>query len=183
MLLKAARSQLLIIDMQERFIPAMHDAARAVERCIRLVEAARLMDIPVSYSEQYPKGLGPTVPALKERLGNAPRYEKMHFSCARDEALAARIESLAEDGRDQLVIAGIEAHVCVLQTATDFGERGLFPFVAADAVTSRAPESVDLALRRLEAGAAEIINSEMTLFEWMEVAGTPTFKAVSPLVK
>jgi len=183
MLLKAARSQLLIIDMQERFIPAMHDAARAVERCIRLVEAARLMDIPVSYSEQYPKGLGPTVPALKERLGNAPRYEKMHFACARDEALAARIESLAEDGRDQLVIAGIEAHVCVLQTATDFGERGLFPFVAADAVTSRAPESVALALRRLEAGATEIINSEMALFEWMEVAGTPTFKAVSPLVK
>jgi len=183
MLLKAARSQLLIVDMQEKFIPAMHQVAEVVERCGRLIDAARLMDVPVTYSEQYPKGLGPTVAALAEKLGNAPRFEKLHFSCARDEALAARIAELADDGRDQLVIAGIESHVCVLQTATDFGERGLFPFVAADAVTSRAPESKDLALRRMGDGGAEIINSEMALFEWMEVAGTPTFKAVSPLVK
>lgn len=183
MLLKAARAQLLIIDMQEKFIPAMHDAETAIERCHRLIDAAHILDIPISYSEQYPKGLGPTVPALASALGNAARFEKMHFSCAKDETLAAHIGALAENGRDQLVIAGIEAHVCVLQTAVDFGERGLEPFVVADAVTSRQPQSVDLALKRLDANAVEVVNSEMALFEWMEVSGTDTFKAISPLVK
>ena len=183
MLLKAARAQLLIIDMQEKFIPAMHAAETAIAGCRRLIDAAHVLDIPITYSEQYPKGLGPTVADLATALGNAPQFEKTHFSCAKDEALAQHIIELADEGRDQIVIAGIESHVCVLQTAVDFGERGLQPFVVADAVTSRSPASKDLALRRLDANAVEVVTSEMALFEWMEKAGTPAFKAISPLVK
>lgn len=183
MLLSADRSQVLIIDMQEKFIPALHQPDAVQDTCIRLVKAAKELNVPVTYSEQYPKGLGPTVPDLKEALGNAPRFEKMHFSCAADESIAAHIQELARDGRDQLIIAGVESHVCVLQSAIGFFEMGLAPAVVMDGVTSRSPENVKIAAKRLDSNGVEVVSSEMVLFEWMKMAGTPSFKAISKLVK
>lgn len=183
MLLVRDQSQLLIVDVQERLLPAMHEGERMVGRCALLLEAAARLGVPVTVSEQYRKGLGATVERLHNVKGDAPVMEKMHFSCARDPAMTARITDLAATGRRQVVLAGIESHVCVLQSALGFKEMGLDVAVVADAVTSRQPESVALALDRYRAAGVSVVNAEMAVFEWLDVAGTPEFKALSALIK
>jgi nicotinamidase-related amidase len=184
MLLDRARCQLLVVDVQERLMPAMHAGEAMVERCGILMQAAHRLGIPVTISEQYRKGLGPTIARLDNLKGDAPVLEKMHFSCADDAAIAARIGGIVTSGRAQVVVCGIESHVCVLQSALGFKQRfGFDVAVAADAVTSRQPESVRLALERLRAGGVSVVNSEMTLFEWLHRAGTPEFKELAPLIR
>jgi len=183
MLLDAHLSQVLIIDVQDRLLPAMHEGEAAVERCAVLLQVAQELGIPATVSEQYRKGLGPTAARLDNVKGDAPVLEKMHFSCADDPGQVARIKDLAAQGRRQLVIGGIEAHVCVLQSAIGFAAQGLDVFVAADAVTSRRPESVALAIERLRGAGVTVINTEMAAFEWLHISGTPAFKAVSKLIK
>jgi len=181
MLLDAGRSQLLLVDVQERLMPAMHEAERVVEGCGRLVEAACTLGVPATVSEQYPRGLGATVPQLAERLGpEVPRFAKTHFSCAGDAAILGR---LAAAGRPQVVLAGVEAHVCVLQTALQLKAMGFQPAVVWDAVASRTPESRELARERLGRAGVDLVNGEMVLFEWLQRAGTPAFKALSGLLK
>jgi nicotinamidase-related amidase len=180
MLLDKDRSQFLLVDVQDRLLPAMHEGERMVERCGILLQAAQRLGIPTTISEQYKKGLGATVERLSNLKGDAPVLEKMHFSCAADPAMTARVQSL---GKKQLVIAGIEAHVCVLQSALGFKDMGLEVFVVADAVTSRKQESVDLALERYRAAGVNVVNAEMALFEWLHVSGTPAFKDLSKLIK
>ncbi len=180
MLLERDRSLLFVVDVQERLLPAMHDGAGRVAAIGRLVEGARLLDVPVMASEQYPRGLGPTVPAVRERLGEAPVFEKITFSCARDATIR---EAVLATGRRTLVLCGIEAHVCVLQTALDFVAEGLRVAVVEDAVDSRRPESRACALARLARAGVEVVNVEMVLFEWLERAGTDIFRAVSRLVR
>ncbi len=183
MLLSRDRSHLLIVDVQERLLPAMHNGARVVERCVVLLQAAARLQIPTSISEQYRKGLGPTVAALQNVLGGAAVLEKAHFSCARDAAMSGRVLALAQDGRRQVVVGGIESHVCVLQSALGFRSLGLDVAVVADAVTSRHPESVALALDRCRAAGVLVVSTEMALFEWLDVSGTPEFKELSQLIK
>src|SRR5262245_1482820 len=123
MLLSRDKSQLLIIDVQEKLLPAILNPERVVERCIRLVRAARALEIPVTVSEQYPRGIGPTVAPLREALGNSGSViEKIEFSCAKNDLLRQRLHELRKTGRGQVVIGGIEAHVCVTQTAIDRSE-------------------------------------------------------------
>ena len=183
MLLDATRSQVLIVDVQERLLPAMHEGTAAVERCAVLMQAAQELTLPVLVSEQYRKGLGPTVARLDNVKGDASLMEKMHFSCAADPGMAKHIGDIAAAGRPQVVMGGIESHVCVLQSALGFKAAGLDVFVVADAVTSRRPESVDLALDRLRAAGVHVVNTEMAVFEWLHVSGTPQFKALSKLIK
>src|SRR5207253_3220210 len=116
-LLNRARSQLVVVDVQERLMPAMHDGAATAERCGILMQAAHRLGIPVTISEQYRKGLGPTIARLDNLKGDAPVLEKMHFSCADDEAITARVTEIAKSGRPQVVLCGIESHVSVLQSA------------------------------------------------------------------
>lgn len=182
MLLDRARAQLLVVDVQERLLPAMHEGDAMVERCAVLMQAARRLGIPVLVSEQYRKGLGATVARLDALKGEVV-MEKMHFSCAADPAMAAHVEGLASGGRNQVVVCGIEAHVCVTQSALGFAERGLPVAVIADAVTSRRPESVRTAFDRLSAAGVTLANTEMALFEWLHQAGTPEFKELSKLIK
>jgi len=179
-LLERDRSLLFVVDVQERLLPAMHDGAGCVAAIGRLLEGARILDVPVMASEQYPRGLGPTVPAVRERLGEAPVFEKITFSCARDATIR---EAVLAAGRRTLVLCGIEAHVCVLQTALDFAAEGLRVAVVEDAVASRRPESRARALARLAGAGVEVVNVEMVLFEWLERAGTDAFRAVSRLVR
>ncbi len=177
------RSQVLIVDVQERLLPAMHEGDQVVERCAVLLQAAARLQIPATVSEQYRKGLGPTVATLHNVMGGAAVLEKAHFSCARDSVLSARIGGLAHGGRRQVVIGGIESHVCVLQSALGFRSLGLDVVVVADAVTSRRPESVALALDRCRAAGLLVVSTEMALFEWLDVSSTPEFTELSKLIK
>lgn len=183
MILDRDRSQLIVVDVQERLLPAMHDGERVVERCGLLIQSATELGVPTLFSEQYRKGLGPTVECLDSLRGDAVMMEKMHFSCAADPDMLVHVSELAKEGRRQLVLVGIEAHVCVLQSALGFKQAGFDVYVAMDATTSRRQESVDLARDRLLANRITPVNVEMALFEWLHVSGTPEFKAVSKLVK
>ncbi|MCB2106140.1 MAG: hydrolase [Rhodobacteraceae bacterium] len=183
MLLSRASSQLLIVDVQERLLPAMHEPDRLLERCAVLLEAAARLGVPTTLSEQYRKGLGPTATRLDNLRGDSPILEKMHFSCAEDPGLAQRIGALAAEGRRQVVVAGIESHVCVLQSALGFKAMGYDVAVVMDAVSSRQPASIDLARQRYLANGVSAVNTEMALFEWLDVSGTPEFKDVSKLIK
>jgi nicotinamidase-related amidase len=182
-MLEKHRSQLLIIDVQKKLYPVTAKPDQVIGRCTVLLEAARELGIPAVISEQYPKGLGATAKALSSVAGDAAIMEKIAFSCLRDEGIYARLEIGSDEGRDQIVIGGMEAHVCVLQTALDLKREDYEVFVAADAVTSRKASSRKLALARMRDAGITIINTEMAVFEWLERAGTPEFKALSKLIK
>lgn len=184
MLLSRDKSQLLIIDVQEKLLPAMSDPQRVVARCARLIRAARTLEIPITVSEQYPRGLGPTVAPLREAIGNEGAViDKVEFSCIRSDPLRERLHEFRRRGRPQVVMGGIEAHVCVTQTAIDLEHQGFEAFVAADAVASRAKSSRRLALARLLKTTVDVVDSEMVVFEWLGKAGTPEFKQLQALVK
>ena len=183
-LIKPDCTQVLVIDMQEKLLPAMSGAEEVLANCARLVQAAARLSLPITVSQQYPKGIGATVDELRRHLPNdCVTLDKMTFSCTRDEALRQRIEQLAADGREHIIVCGIEAHVCVLQTAIEIAEAGLQCFVVADAIASRAPASKNIALARMQAAGVVAVTTEMAIFEWLGVAGTPDFKALMPLVK
>lgn len=180
MLLSAERSVLLLVDLQERLLPAIAEAPRVIRNGGILLEAARELQVPVLASEQYPRGLGPTVPDLARRLPAGSTVEKLAFACTGEPAFVTRLGQL---DRPQIVVAGVEAHVCVLQTALGLQAAGYAPAVVADAVSSRAPASVEQALARLRANGIETVTTEMVIFEWLGRAGTPAFKAVSALIR
>ena len=183
MLLDAAKSTLLLIDMQERLLPAMAGAEAVERRCGILLKAASAMDVPVAVTEQYPKGLGHLVPVLKDEIGNAPVFEKLDFSCWRDRALKQHLIDHHEHGRPLVIVAGIEAHVCVLQSAIDLAMAGFGVFAVADAMASRAPASMALALERMRDAGVQVVNTEMVVFELLGKAGTAEFKVLSALVR
>lgn len=180
-LLHAGTSQLVIVDIQERLAPAIPNADAALKSTLLMVAAARRLGVPVSVTEQYPKGLGHSVAPLREALGNdAAFFEKMHFSAMKDAAFAAHVARLK---RNSVIVCGMEAHVCVLQTALDASAAGYDVSLAVDAVGSRAPLSVEIALRRMEREGIRLVTSEMVAFEWLDRAGTDDFKAIAPLLK
>jgi nicotinamidase-related amidase len=180
MLMRAQAAALLVVDIQARLAPAVAGAERVIARSRLLIEAAGRLGVPIVVSEQYPRGLG----ATDERLGPLPRQAaviaKDTFSCAREPRLRSTLEAL---GRSQVVLCGMEAHVCVLQTALDLREAGLDVFVVADAVGSRTEASRGLGLERLRDRGIDIVDSEMVLFEWLERAGTDEFRELSRLIK
>lgn len=183
MLVDAGKASLLLVDMQERLLPAMAGGAEAEARCLTLLRAARALGVPISVSEQYPKGLGRTVPGLSAETGNASVFEKIAFSCWKDAALKDHLIAHHEAGRPLVILAGIEAHVCVMQTAADLAAAGFGVFAVADAMASRAPSSHALALERMRQSGVAVVNTEMVVFELLGHAGTPEFKALSALVK
>lgn len=183
MLVDPAKSTLLLIDMQERLLPAMTGGADVESRCAILLKAAKALEVPVAVSEQYPKGLGHTVPGLKDEVGNAPVFEKLAFSCWKDKALKDHLIARHEAGRPLVILAGIEAHVCVMQTAADLSAAGFGVFAVADAMASRAPSSHALALERMRQHGVAVVNTEMVVFELLGKAGTAEFKSLSALVR
>ena len=184
MLISRDKSQLLIVDVQDKLIGAISGKDRVVERCVRLVCAARLLNIPITLSEQYPQGLGPTVDPIREAFANAGFViDKVEFSCLRNEALRDRLHELRRQGRPQVVIGGTEAHVCVLQTAIDLEAQGFEAFVVADAIGSRSKVNRKLAINRMAKAGADVVDSEMVVFEWLERAGTRKFKELQALIK
>lgn len=175
MLMRAADSTLLVVDMQERLLVHVHDWQRILDNVIWLVRVARKVGVPVLASEQYPKGLGSTQADLAALLPPGTVAEKNHFSCVAAQCLAG----LPGADRRQVVICGIEAHVCVMQTALELREQGREVFVVADAVTSRRSDDRTLALARMRDHGIDIVTREMAGFEWLGQAGTPLFKDIS----
>ena len=184
MLLQAERSTVVVIDIQERLHPAIDQGEGVLENAGKLLEAARTLDVPVVVTEQYPKGLGPTVRSIAERLPNAaPVISKLTFSAARNAEFADAVGALRAAGRRQMVICGTEAHICVMQTAADLLADDLDVFLVIDATSSRTATNREAALARLARLGAQCVTTEMVLFEWLETAGTEQFKTVSKLVR
>lgn len=184
MLVEAARSHLVIVDLQERLLSAINDAPGAVARTRILIAAAERLGVPIAVTEQYPRGIGHTVPMIREALpATASIHEKITFAASGDKAFCAHIGLARATGRNQLVICGTEAHVCVMQTALGFKRLGYEIFVVGDAVASRDPASVIYARDRLMQAGCAWVNSEMVVFEWMERAGTDLFRSLVKLIK
>jgi nicotinamidase-related amidase len=180
MLIDRSRSRMLLVDMQTGLVPAMAAGEDATKACAVLLQAAQAVAVPIVVSEQYPKGLGRTVPELA-RLAEAGRFfEKVEFSCQANSELQA---ALMADGRSQIVVAGIEAHVCVLQTALDLRAAGYEVFVVADAISSRQADSRTVAIQRMAGSGIDIVTTEMVLFEWLRTAAAAEFKALSRLIR
>lgn len=175
MRIKATESTLLIIDIQERLLPAILDSASMIEHTAWLQQIARRVDVPVLLTEQYSKGLGSTVASLRDGVAEEAIIEKLHFSAARDGELFKR----AGGERKQFVICGTETHICVLQTVLDLVARGNQVFVVEEAVGSRRASDKALGLARMQQAGASIVSREMVAFEWMEQAGTDLFRSVS----
>ena len=173
----ASNSLLLVVDIQERLLPAIDgQAADSLLKATELLaRAAEIFGVPVLVSEQYPRGLGPTVGPLATALNTTP-LAKTEFSCWANSPIQERIRALE---RKCIVVCGIEAHICVLQSAVDLVNAGYQVFVAADGVGSRDPSDRDVALRLLEKSGAWITSSETVAFQWAQKAGTPEFKALS----
>jgi nicotinamidase-related amidase len=176
MRLDPATSLLAVIDVQERLLAVMPEGEQVVARSLRLATAAGLLGVRSVLTEQYPKGLGPTPGVLAAAL--PPATTKMTFSCCGSPGFAAQVGSDVE----AVVLAGLETHVCVAQTALDLLARGIAVFVAVDAVASRHELDHEIALRRLEAAGAVLTTTEAVLFEWCGSAEHPRFQDVRRLV-
>jgi nicotinamidase-related amidase len=180
MVLSAQSSQLIVIDIQERLLPAIDGGERIVNRTALLLKAAQELAVPVLASEQYPTGLGKTVPALAEALLAEDVIEKLEFSLP---AAPGALQRIHDRGRKQVVVAGIEAHICVLQTAMSLMDHGFSVHVVADAIGSRDPDNKAFAVDRLRQAGISVVTTEMVVFEWLERAGTDTFRTLSRLVR
>ncbi len=175
-----AHARLVVVDIQERLLAAIHEKQRVLDNAVRLVRGAHALAIPTTFTEQYRKGLGPTAPELVAASKTFSPIEKMTFSACGEPGF---LNELSGQGSTDIVLCGIEAHVCVTQTCLDLLDRGLRVFVVADAVSSRTPENHRAGLDRMRAAGALLVSTEMVLFELLDRAGTDEFKQILNLVK
>lgn len=171
---------LAIVDVQERLASAMSERGKVIENCLHLIEAARLLGIPLVVTEQYPRGLGPTVEEIQGALPHHHRAEKLSFDCCREESFMDALSSL---GRRTVLLTGMETHVCVLQTCLGLLDAGYGVHVVGDAVCSRRGDNHAAALELMRDAGAVITCTETVLFQLLERAGTPEFKAISKRIK
>lgn len=170
----------VVIDIQERLFPHIHDHDALAVRCAMLIKGLRILDVPMLVTEQYVKGLGPTIPSIAEALGTFEPREKITFSCCGDGVFEGDLLSRT---RHQVIVMGIETHVCVLQTVLDLLASGNQVMVIEDCVSSRRPSDKLVAIERMRQAGAVISTAESVLFELLRKAGTDTFKQISALVK
>ena len=173
-------SCLLIVDVQERLIPVVHSPQTVIFGCTILMRTANIVGSPIVISEQYARGLGPTVVDLRSLAPQDSCLDKTAFGCAADASIMTRLRSF---GRRQVIMAGIETHVCVLQSALGLREKGFEVFVVAESCSSRRPESERAALARMVMCGVHVVTTEMVLFEWLGSKDHPAFKEVQNLVK
>jgi nicotinamidase-related amidase len=171
---------LLLIDFQERLFPVMHDKEKLLRIVLKLIKGIQVLEVPIIVTEQYPKGLGPTIPEIKELLPGIKPVEKVCFDCNDEPAFG---EALGALKRKQVLIAGIEAHICVYQTAMSLARAGYQVQVAVDCISSRDPENKLVALSRIEAVGISPTSVEMALFELLKVAKGDKFKQISAIIK
>ncbi|MCF8242917.1 MAG: hydrolase [Melioribacteraceae bacterium] len=179
-ILNREKTALLIIDIQERILKVINEYERVVDNTIKLIKGMKELNVPIYYTEQYPKGLGTTVSEIKEELQDSDAIHKMSFSCS---GAGELFKELIDKNITQVVVCGIESHVCVQQTVLDLLANSFQVDVAADAVSSRRKFDFEIALDRMRNLGAEVTTTESILFELLNVCGTPEFKAVSKIVK
>ena len=170
----------LVIDIQERLVPVMEENEQFVENCSKLIQGLQILGLPILVTQQYTKGLGETIDEIKALIPDFQYIEKKDFSCLDEPAFA---EKLALFGAKNVIICGIESHVCVLQTAIDLKAAGYNPVVASDCVSSRSFDNIDLAAERFRYEGIMMTSMESILFELTRSAGAPGFKEISKLVK
>lgn len=178
-ILDRTKTVLLVIDIQERILKVMQRHKAVVENTLKLIRGSKILSVPIYYTEQYPKGLGETAADLKAELEGSA-IQKMSFSCS---GAGDLFEEFKRKGYSQVVVCGIEAHVCVQQTVLDLLVNDFQVNIAADATSSRKDNDYNIALDRMRANGAEVTTTESILFELLNVCGTDEFKAVSKLVK
>ncbi|HEY7535768.1 MAG TPA: hydrolase [Thermodesulfobacteriota bacterium] len=174
---------LIVIDMQEKLINAIPEEKRdiTIKNSNILIEVAKTLNIPITTTEQYPKGLGPTIPEIKETIGDGFKpIEKLVFSCARSPEFKS---ALKETQREKVLLCGIETHVCVLQTVLDLINNGYTVYVPADAVTSRKEIDWKIGIKLIDSAGAIVGTTETFVFQLLERAGTEEFKKISKLLK
>lgn len=176
---KRDETAFVLVDIQEKFLPVIHNIQTVIDNANRLVRGASILKIPLIVTEQYPKGLGRTMDEIHLDEGQEI-IEKISFDCFGCDGFVRKLEELTVGS---LVIFGIEAHVCVLKTALEALARGYEAHVVADAVSSRTEENKILALERLRQSGVFVVSTEMVLFQLMDRAGTDEFKEISRLVK
>jgi nicotinamidase-related amidase len=179
-LLRRGDTLLVIVDIQTKLLNVMFDKERLVANCLKLIQVAKMLEVPMLMTEQYPKGMGPTDPQILELLEGVDNLAKVSFSCCGVDDFNRRIR---ESGKQQIVVMGIEAHVCVLQTVLDLIHREFFVFVPYDAVNSRKEGDYLNALDRMRQAGAGIGSVESAVFELLERADTQIFKEVARLIK
>ena len=172
------RSGLLIVDLQERLVPVIPSGDQVVRQTERLLKAAKELQIPSAATVQYPKGLGNLVAPLDQWFDNPE--PKLDFSAA---VCRLHLDAWAKQSRDQIVVVGIETHICVLQTVLDLMAEGFFVYVVAEAVAAREGQDHEIAMQRMRDAGATIMTAESALFEWVGTAENPQFKTISALVK
>lgn len=178
---KPDSSALLVVDVQEKLFPLIDRPCEVMERLKLLVQGAALLELPIIATEQYPKGLGGTIAPLKDLLGHQGEYpEKTTFSACGE---AAPLKAIEKSKKQQWIVAGIEAHVCVLQTVRDLLNKGYEVAVVNDAISSRSIYDFSTAIAEMRDMGARIVSTEMILFELFHDAKHPKFKAFSELIK
>lgn len=180
MLIRRQESLLLVVDVQEKLAPAIFEGEAAIANNVRLLSAAAQLGVPSFVSEQYVRGLGHSVGEIQNAAVDAHFFEKTHFSCTGE---AGVVDMLRATGRQQIILTGMETHVCVLQTAFGLLGAGFDVYLVADAASSRTRENRNLAIERLRAEGARIVTTEMVLFEWLQKAGTDEFRRLLPLIR
>jgi len=174
------KSVAVIVDVQERLFPHMHGKEDLEKSIVTLIRGLRVLGVPILVTQQYTKGLGPTITAVQEALGQYNPIEKLAFSCMDEQVF---IDALEESGRNTVILAGIETHVCMLQTTLDMVQNGYRPVIVEDCVSSRKAGDKNTAVYRMREEGAVITSCESLLFELLRYAGTDTFRAISKLVR
>jgi nicotinamidase-related amidase len=179
-ILDRTKALLLIVDIQERLVPAMDQREKVYANCLHIIEAAKLLAVPVLVTEQYSKGLGPTVSEIRDALPRYEPIEKITFDCCRGEGFLDRVASFY---KSQIILTGMETHVCVLQTCLSLLQEGYTVHLVSDAVCSRKKDDHRAAGEMMRDAGAVINCTETVLFQLIEKAGTPEFKAISQRIK
>jgi nicotinamidase-related amidase len=179
-LLTTDNTALLVIDMQARLFPVMHEKEKLLRNVIKLIKGVQVLEVPVILTEQYPRGLGPTLPGIKELLPEVQPVEKVSFNCCDEEVFCKALGALK---RKQVLVAGIEAHICVYQTAMALSRAGYDVEVVGDCVSSREPENKLVSLLKMGVVGVSPTTTEMALFELLKVASGDKFKQISNIVK
>jgi nicotinamidase-related amidase len=180
-LLRPERTALVVVDLQEKLLPAIAERERVLRNSVLLLRLAETLSLPVVLTTQYQRGLGPTVPEIREAARATEPLDKVSFGCFGSAEFQARLASL--HGRDQLLVAGIESHICVAQTVVGALEKGYTVHVAGDAVGSRTEDNRAVGLRRMEKAGALLSSTEMAIYELLGRSDAAAFKKMLPLLK
>ena len=181
-MLTPQRCCLMIVDPQEKLMAAIYKAERVVQNTSLLIHCAKTLEIPILATTQYKKGLGPYVPELEELVSAVPCIDKIEFNAFASSAVNKMVNSLPKSV-DTILLAGAEAHICIFQTAMGALKAGYQPWIVADAVSSREKRNVKLALSRMQALDMTVGPTEMAIYELLQKAGSPAFKAMLPYLK